>query len=202
VHYASEGHLIHYPVIKIVPRGSDRAEIREAFERLSEYTHILFTSKNSVAVFFQQLRFYRKRLGQQKILAIGKVTEAHLLRQKVGVDQTAEVETQEGIIEALTRQDLKDSFLFLPRSSLSRPKITEYLQEHKIRFLACDLYDTEFQKLEPVPDLDGIDEIVFTSPSTVQAFLEIYLELPKNKKLTAIGPITQEFLCSKLALCR
>lgn len=197
VHYAGDGHLIHYPVIKIVPRSSDAPEIRAAFEQLAEYTHILFTSKNSVSVFFQHLQVCQKKLGEQKILAIGKVTEAHLLQRGVSVERTAEVETQEGITFELARLDLKDSYLFLPRSSLSRPKLTEYLEQNKIRYLACDLYDTEFQKLEPVPDLAEIDEIVFTSPSTVKAFLSIYSELPKDKKLTAIGPITQEFLFLK-----
>lgn len=197
VHYAGDGHLIHYPVIRIVPRSSEAPEIREAFEQLEKYTHILFTSKNSVAVFFQHLQVLQKRLGEQKILAIGKVTEAHLSRKGVRVERTAEVETQEGIIAELARLDLTDSFLFLPRSSLSRPKLVEYLEQNKIRFLACDLYDTQFQKLEPVPDLAKIDEIIFTSPSTVKAFLSIYSELPKDKKLTAIGPITQEFLFLK-----
>jgi uroporphyrinogen-III synthase len=38
------------------------------------------------------------------------------------------------------------------------------------------------------------DEIVFTSPSTVAAFKEIFGALPRGKKLVAIGPITEEAL--------
>jgi uroporphyrinogen-III synthase len=56
------------------------------------------------------------------------------------------------------------------------------------------LYDTVTQKLEPKPDLNHVQEIVFTSPSTVLAFLEIFGALPKGKKLIAIGPITQQQL--------
>jgi uroporphyrinogen-III synthase len=58
----------------------------------------------------------------------------------------------------------------------------------------CDLYDTVPQKLEPIPDLNAIDEIVFTSPSTVRAFVEIFRHIPQDKTLTCLGPITQEEL--------
>ena len=82
----------------------------------------------------------------------------------------------------------------MPRSSRSRPVIAQFFQEKEIRYQACDLYDTVTQALKPKPDLKLVDEIVFTSPSTVSAFLEIFGKLPKDKKLTAIGPVTQEML--------
>lgn len=44
--------FVHYPVIKIVPRSFDSPHVRAAFEDLKEFTHIVFTSKNAVEVFF------------------------------------------------------------------------------------------------------------------------------------------------------
>jgi uroporphyrinogen-III synthase len=66
--------------------------------------------------------------------------------------------------------------------------------QRQIRFQACDLYDTVSQEICPKPDLDQVDEIVFTSPSTVKAFVEIFGGLPRGKKCLAIGPITQQAL--------
>ena len=56
------------------------------------------------------------------------------------------------------------------------------------------LYDTISQVIQPKPNLDHVDEIVFTSPSTVKAFIEIFGVLPRGKKCLAIGPITEQAL--------
>jgi len=90
--------------------------------------------------------------------------------------------------------DLENAYFFMPRSSSSRPIIVNFFQERQIRYQSCDLYDTVTQILEPRPDLDQIDEIVFTSPSTVRAFIEIFGTLPNGKRLIAIGPVTEEAL--------
>jgi uroporphyrinogen-III synthase len=60
-----------------------------------------------------------------------------------------------------------------------------------VQFTAIDLYDPIFQAPLPIPNLDEFDEIVFTSPSTVRAFLAIYGEIPKDKIIAPIGPITK-----------
>ncbi len=196
-HYESQGHgnghLIHYPVIKIVPRPFDDPEIKQAYAQLEQYTHLIFTSKNAVKVFKTS-----EDLKNKIIIAIGKVTAAHLSMRGLPPQHVAVDERQEGVVELLKRLDLGDAYFFLPRSSLSRPVIVQFFKEKQIRFHACDLYDTVAQDLEPKPDLDSIDEIVFTSPSTVEAFLKIFGVLPKDKKLITIGPITSEAVKNRL----
>ncbi len=61
-------------------------------------------------------------------------------------------------------------------------------------FQDCFIYDTIVQKNQPIPDLEDIDEIVFTSPSTIKAFLDIFSAIPLDKKLVTMGPITQKAL--------
>src|SRR5271167_1269331 len=82
------GHLIHYPVIKIVPRPVDHPEIRQAFDDVDEYTHLIFTSKNAVKIFFDDLAFLKiypsylksclgisvENLKKKTVIAIGHVT--------------------------------------------------------------------------------------------------------------------------------
>jgi uroporphyrinogen-III synthase len=185
------GHLIHYPVIKIVPRALESPELKQAYDEFEAYTHLLFTSKNAVKVFFGHLC---PNLSAKITIAIGEVTAAHLRVQGVQPQFIAQDETQEGVIQLLNQLDLNNAYFFMPRSSLSRPLLTNFFKEHQIRHQACDLYDTVTQILEPRPDLNRIDEIIFTSPSTVNAFLEIFGKLPKGKKLTAVGPITEQAL--------
>jgi uroporphyrinogen-III synthase len=193
----ARGHLIHYPVIKIVPRSLEHLDLKQAYAELSEFTHLIFTSKNAVKIFFQHLADLKQSaeaLQKKTMIAIGTVTAAHLAIQGLVPQLVAKEETQEGVIQLLNSMPLEQAYIFMPRSALSRPVLANFFKERNIRFQACDLYDTVTQILEPKPDLDQVDEIVFTSPSTVNAFLEIFGILPKNKRLIAIGPVTEEAL--------
>ena len=189
-----EGQIIHYPVIAIVPRND--LNIKAAYSKLCIYTHLLFSSKNTVQIFFQQLDEFsisKDFLHSITILAIGKVTAKHI-REHTQCHLIAHEETQEGMIALLRLQPLEKAYLFFPRSSLSRNVVTEFLQESNISFQDCFIYDTVVQKKPIFFNIKEIDEIVFTSPSTVRAFLEIFSTIPLDKKLTAIGPITQKAL--------
>ena len=129
------------------------------------------------------------RLKGKKILAIGRGTE-----ETVGYDcfAVSSLETQEGMIELIKTIDLQESYMLYPRSSKARPLLAEYLKETGIQHQICDLYETVYLKPEPIPALEDFEEIVFTSPSTVKAFLALYGSIPKNKKITCIGPITEQ----------
>ena len=177
--------LIHYPVIKTIPLPISDF-IRQEFPR---FTHVLFTSKNAVEIFLQTFS-----LEEKKVIAIGQSTAAKLQEKGWNVDAIAQPETQEGIIELLSSLNLNSAYLFYPRSSLARDHLQNYLNEQKISHQICDLYETVFQKPTPVPDLSTIREIIFTSPSTVKAFIAAFGQIPQGKKLTCIGPITEQAL--------
>lgn len=193
--YECDGNLLHYPVIKIVAKDPLSDEIQKAFSHLQDFTHLIFTSKNAVRIFFthlKELKMDKALLEQKTLIAIGPVTAIHLEREGFTPKIIAEEETQEGVIAELKKEDLSGSFVFLPRSSISRPILLQYLQENGIRHEACDLYDTVTQKVGALPELTEIDEIVFTSPSTVKGFMEIFGKIPRDKKLIALGPVTEE----------
>jgi uroporphyrinogen-III synthase len=187
-HYECEGNLVHYPVIKIVPRSLEQ----QAYAEIGKFTHVIFTSKNAVKVLFEHIT--PDSVAGKTLIAIGTVTAAHLCQLNLFPQFISPEETQEGIVQLLKTMPLENPYFFLPRSSLSRPVLVNYFAERGIRFLACDLYDTVTQILEPKPDLSSVDEIVFSSPSTVHAFIEIFGALPKGKKLIAIGPVTERAL--------
>lgn len=177
--------MIHYPVICIKPKSE------ALLCKYPESTHILFTSRSAV-------RYWNVFEGKT-LLAVGEAT-AELLRQKGFAPFVAPEATQEGMIELLKSLDLRGAYLVWPRSARARDTLTTYLQTLKssARIAIIDLYETSYQKLEPVPCLEEIEEIVFTSPSTVDGFLRIYGSLPKDKQLTAIGPVTSSYLRNSL----
>lgn len=178
---------VHYPVIRIVPRPLDDPEIKQAFGDLSLYTHVIFTSKQTI----EHFPFPWTLLKEKILIAIGSET-ASKLKEKGLECITSSDPTQEGLIALLqTLKIPENAYFFYPRSALARPLLADFLRGNNWRMRLLDLYDTHYQKLEPVPDLAKFDRIIFTSPSTVRGFLRIYGQLPKDKELVAIGPVTE-----------
>lgn len=190
--YPVKGRLIHYPVIRIEPKDPSEPGIQSALALLREFTHLIFTSKNAVEIFFSFIpEVYQ--LKDKIFIAVGSVTAMYLKKRGFSSLQAKE-ETQEGVIQLLKNLPLKNSFIFFPCSSLTRPLLREFLLREQIKHFICPLYDTVHQKLEPVPNLVEIDEIVFTSPSTVDGFLKIFSTIPEKNKIICIGQITEKYL--------
>ena len=126
----------HYPVIRTEPCTYELPPIWPLV------THILFTSQTTVE--------YWPGPWDKEIFAIGDATAA-ALKQKGVASRVAPFATQEGMIELI--QDIQGYFFF-PRSRLARSALTDYLIREGKPFYALDLYDTLFQKLEPVPHLE------------------------------------------------
>jgi len=184
--YSHEGELFHYPVIRTVPRKVlDEALLQEALQ----CTHWLFTSPNGVRHWFS----LNCSIAYDITLAIGLATAATLLERGVHA-RLAPIATQEGVIALLETVDLQGARIGWPRSSQARPILSEYCAAQRIPLVAIDLYEPVAQRLEPVPDLRLFDAVVFTSPSTVDAFLEIFGQIPWDKKIVPIGPVTAEKL--------
>jgi uroporphyrinogen-III synthase len=176
--------VFHYPVIRT--EKIDSPELLKALALWQRCTHVIFTSKNGV-------RHWPSSIAGKVAIAIGEATASEIVSRGVQ-PLLAPDATQEGVAGLLDRLDLKKAFLLYPHSKLARPFLSGYLKSKNIDHYAFDLYDTVFQRREPPPNLDDFDEIVFTSPSTVQAFLQIYSSVPSRIVLTPIGPITKKAL--------
>ncbi len=200
-HYQKERPMVHCPVIKIVPRSKECPEIREVFSKIEEYSHIVFTSKNGVRIFFDCLEAFghdREKLKSAVVIAVGRITALCLEKEGLSANYVAGNECQEGIIDILSEIDLEGANILLPRSSIARPLLSEYLEEHKIKHQICSLYDTITHRPDELPNLNDVGEIIFTSPSTVDAFFEIFDRVPEDIQLTALGPITRKALREKV----
>lgn len=179
---------LHYPVIRTELIANSL--LPEVLALYPSFTHTIFTSKSCVRYWCSLAEL------QPKItIAIGEATARELTLRGIK-PLIAAVATQEGVIDLLDTLFLENSFIFYPHSKKARNCLTQYLISRNLRFLSLDLYDTILQKPEPVPSLDQVDEIIFTSPTTVEGFLEVFGKIPKDKKLTCIGPITEKALRS------
>ncbi len=182
--FSNAGDLIHYPIIKTVPIAKLPPDIESQWD---QFTHVLFTSPSAVKHWFSLCTF---PLVGKIVFAIGHATQQALQSHSVE-SIVSQKPTQEGIVSLLQQQNI--GYLLWPRSSRSRNVVMDDLKTRKVCYMSFDLYDTMAQKIAPLPDLAEIDEIYFTSPSTVDAFEEIFGSIPKNKA-RAIGPVTAERL--------
>jgi len=190
-----KGDVTHLPLIEIVPRPFDQVDIASVFADIPLYTHIIFTSKSGVEVFFDCLRHHGfDKIEGKKIFAVGKRTAEKLKENGLKPSHIATQETQEGVIHLLAMEDLDEAYVLLPQSSKARPSLANTLMLRRVRHQLCHLYDTRVKVPTVKPDLETFDEIIFTSPSTVDAFIEVFGGIPKGKKLTSIGPITERKL--------
>lgn len=184
---------IHCPLIQTIPRDPNSPDIQSACSAMDEYTHIIFTSK-SAADHFCSICSDINRINTKEKIAIGSKTAAKMQNKGIPATQIAKTETAEGVIALLESISLEDAFIFWPHSSLSRSTLTDFFQSQSIRYRDVILYETVPRPPTLFPEMDRIEEIVFTSPSTVDAFLKIFGPLPQDKLLTPIGPITAQKL--------
>lgn len=181
--------VTHYPVIDIALRGIPE----HVLDALHTFTHLIFTSKNSVRLFFQVLKECRKTIPSVRFISVGKVTTEALISHSIeeSLIITAQDECQEGVIDILcNHQDIQT--ILWPHSAQARPLLKTYLELHFKSCVMFSLYEPVPRKELPPIEIEEFDEIVFTSPSTVNAFWERFPTLPKKIVLVAQGAITKK----------
>jgi uroporphyrinogen-III synthase len=193
--------FIHCPLIKIVPRNWTDLSIKDAFNKIPSFSHIILTSQSAVHIFFELIdkgKLQPSDLIPKKFIVIGNSTCKTLKTYGLEPYFIPLQETQEGILESLTNENLENAHFFWPHSVLSRPILTDYFVKNNIMHHTCIIYDTYAHPPLVVPELELIDEIVFTSPSVVDAFFQFFGTVPSNKSIVTIGPITEAHLKHRL----
>jgi len=200
--YEQGARAIHFPTIRIVPpeswEGLDRA-----IGRLDKYQWLIFTSANGVRFFMQRLKELGKDVRDMKgiqICTIGPATAQALEELGLRVDLVPESFISEGVVAAFAGKDIKNNRVLLPRAEKARDVIPEGLAACGARVDVVTAYRTvgsgkNGAELNRLIDEDKVDVITFTSPSTVNYFLEIMgrnTKLPERVKIAAIGPVTAD----------
>ncbi|MCX7966277.1 MAG: uroporphyrinogen-III C-methyltransferase [Syntrophorhabdaceae bacterium] len=184
--------VIYIPVIEIKPIKPN-IPLDEAIKDLDSYFGIIFTSTNSVSIFFDAL-FENKKdarfLCDKKIFAIGEATAKALLEKGVISDFVPEKWTSEGIVEVLKTLDLNNKKILLPRAEEASNIIAQYIHKNGGSCHVVPIYRTVLpEKTEHLKE--NPDVITFTSSSTVRNFISIYgKDILKTTINASIGPVT------------
>ncbi len=171
---------------------------------LQEYDAIMFTSKSAVNSFFSQsipplkgvpegrgmsivdCRRPGECVGNQQIFSIGHETAKEINKSGYRVDYIAEKPDSDSLAELVKQKKYKK--ILYPCSDISENVLHTLENVYPKVF-----YKTEFIE-QPEIDLTDYKGIVFTSPSTVSSFLNIYKFIPKHLICYVLGKHTKKTL--------
>ncbi len=189
--YRHLGIIIHRPLIKSVPLD-DYTQADKVLKRLNTFDWIVFTSTNGVEFFFQRLNAIgldTRALGTSKIAAIGKTTAEKLKTFGVLADMQPKLESSIGLLEEFKKISVKNKRILLVRPKIGSSMLLDGLADTKAAIEAVMVYRNV--DIEPEEtDFDFIDQILFTSSSTIRAFLKIYGSVPGSIKVYCLGQPT------------
>jgi uroporphyrinogen-III synthase len=207
---------VFFPVIEIRP-FEENVALDRAITKLNCYDWIVFTSVNGVDAFFNviasrrrsnllvdegiaSVALFPRNDTNPKVAAIGPKTAQSLEARGVTPDFVPDEYVAEAILPGLG--DLRGRWVLLPRAEIARKALPEAIVE--AGGIAHEIAVYQTLPAEPDPDglaalKSGVNAVTFTSPSTVENFIEIVssvgldpLSLPGNPKIACIGPITQK----------
>jgi hydroxymethylbilane synthase len=193
---------ISFPTIRIEPMENTE-ELDAAIARLAhgEYHHVIFTSVNGVAIFWERLEalgYDVFALNDVHVAAIGPATGEALRERGIDPDFIPEEFVAEAIAVGLGH--VWGQRILLPRASIARPTLRDQLAARGAQVDEVPTYRT----LPAQPDgttllaLELADIFTFTSSSTVRNFVKLVGGPERAKKLTqealvaCIGPITAQ----------
>jgi uroporphyrinogen-III synthase len=198
---------IFFPVIEI-RAIENNPPLDEALQRLNCYEWVVFTSVNAVDVVFDKLPPMMENIQKKetksvfsvvRVAAIGPKTAEALQMRGVKPNFVPDKYIAESILEGLG--DLRGKWVLLPRAELARKALPEAIVNAGGTAHEISVYKT--LPIQPDPEglvklKSGVHWITFTSPSTVQNFVQVISQqnmnpfhLTGNPKVACIGPITE-----------
>ncbi|MDE5412420.1 uroporphyrinogen-III synthase [Alkalihalobacterium chitinilyticum] len=181
----------------------DKQPIQKALSHLHTYDWLVITSANGVHFFLNEVDEMDKRseLMTKQIAVVGTKTEEVLQSYGLTASLLPDQFVAESLLEKLQTNLHKDSHILLVKGNLSRDVLYDGLKEDGFSVEEVTVYETvENEEVEDnlVHMLTNhkLDYLTFTSPSTVQHFINMvnknHLTLDEQITFVCIGPITAQ----------
>lgn len=179
-------------------------DFANVFNTLSQFNLIVFTSKNGVKGFFENINSLNNSYdlpNSIEIAVIGKSTEKELIKYEQNAKYVNSGVTSDEFIKFLNKNVIDiNSKVLLVLGNLAPNKIQSEL-EKRCEVQRIDVYNTLKPELVDKEILDyvsdgKVDLIVFTSPSACENYLEISNGII-NTEIACIGKTTDSYLQSR-----
>lgn len=163
--------------------------------------YVVFTSQHSISSTIECIPELLVEQENYIFISIGDTTTEAL--HNAGIKDVIQVEEDNrfGIIKWFEKEKKKYDEanaryedIIYPHSSLSPEDIPLALQELGFSVKSFVAYKNVMPEHPRLVNLNHFKRIVFTSPSTIDNFIELYGKLPGNTEFITRGPITQKHL--------
>ena len=163
--------------------------------------YVVFTSQHSISSTIECIPELLDEQENYIFISIGDTTTEAL--HNAGIKDVIQVEEDNrfGIIKWFEKEkekydeaNARYEDIIYPHSSLSPEDIPLALQELGFSVKSFVAYKNVMPEHPRLVNLNHFKRIVFTSPSTIDNFIELYGKLPENTEFITRGPITQKHL--------
>ena len=195
--------VIVFPTLEIVP-PNNWDNFDEVILSSQKIDFVIFTSAHAVTMFIKRCNDLDKQVdfGEIKIVAVGNKTKSVCEENNIKVDIVPKKFSGEGVVEELSKYDLLNKLVFIPRSAIGREGLPKGLEELGAQIITVPIYNVSLPSKESVKqNIEQLssskpDVFIFTSPSTFENFLLIMkinnpVSYFKNYDVAAIGPTTK-----------
>ena len=189
--YTHLGTIIHRQLIECV-NIDDYTDADKQIDNLNAFDWIVFTSANGIRHFFARLKTKGldcRALANAKVGVIGATTGETLTEYGINADLCAKKQSSQGLLEAFSDIDVKSKTILLPQAEVATEVLPEGLKEMGGDIVKMPVYKTIERQCEDV-DFDYIDQILFTSGSSVRAFIKRFGNVPEHVKAYCLGQPT------------
>lgn len=186
--YIHLGTIVHRQLIECVGLD-DYAGADKQIDELAGFGWIVFTSANGIRYFFARLKAKGldcRALANLKIAVIGETTAETLAEHGITADLCSDIQSSKGLLEAFSEIDIADAKVLLPQAEVSSDILPKGLQETGADVVKMPVYKTIERQCDDV-DFDYIDQVLFTSGSSVRAFVKRFGKVPGHVKAYCLG---------------
>ena len=197
--------IIYFPTIVTEPIELSDEDFY-LLKNFNDYDYLIFTSANGVK-FFANIVGINKNSSDKKttVAAVGVKTADAVEAFGMQVDIVPDTFSAEGMLEVLSGEKLNGKKILIPASENSRDVLKKGLEKKGATVDFVPIYRSVTRRVSRNDkDFEFIkknkpEAFVFTSPSSVRGFLEIFsIENPAeyfgDSSVVAIGNVTEKYL--------
>jgi uroporphyrinogen III methyltransferase/synthase len=186
--YEHFGNIVHRPMIDCVPL-QDYSGADSVLGRIGQFDWIVFTSANAMRFFFERLRAFGldcRALAHAKFAVIGKTSAERLSEFGIAADMRPNTESSAGLLREFEALGVRGSKMLLPQSEIASNELPDGLAAMGAIVEKLPIYRTV--EVDPGEiDFDHIGRILFTSGSTIRAFVKRFGAVPAHIKAYCLG---------------
>lgn len=190
--YSHLGTIVHRQIIQCV-ESDDNEQTNQSFRNAGQYDWIVFTSGNGIQFFFKKLYAMgldARIFANTQFAVIGQASSERLLEFSIKADICSAVESSRGLLKEFSKIQVKGLSILLPGAEVSSEELPDGLSENGAQVDKLIVYKTIETEIEDV-NLDYINQILFTSGSTIKAFVKKFGSVPKHIQALCMGVPTQ-----------